>query len=226
MQQLKNIENMNVPDISQHFQALRKIFVDLLHLQIKMPDSMRLYLLLESDQPPRSPNTISDIDLYGLSSTTISTESKDHRDSVSELDEILVDFKANCDVLDQDRNADPSPSAEGNGSNDSSMQESGRLTRTPIPATTRDPPVPRPSVLMEPQRAHRNQTSTSDDEGEVDPCYQPTQRQKRQVEQDDLETGKYWNIAPDDIIERMELPLVPIPISHGNVLFHEFHVTR
>lgn len=83
--QLKYIENLAVTDLAPRSAALRKILMDLLHLQLKIPTTARLHLLLESDNTSESSKTMSTFDLYSLFSTTISTETKSCRETVSEL---------------------------------------------------------------------------------------------------------------------------------------------
>lgn len=209
-QQLKYIENMNVRDLAQHSPSFRKIFMKLLHLQVKLPDNTRLYLLLESEHPPVSGNTISDFDLFSLFSTTIYNESKDHRENVDELGELLVDFKANCGV----------PREVPDGQSKPNLASSSTET-VGIAAGQDDPPL---RTALRTQRSDQG-TTTNNHETRNSVLPAPTgvneeDRDDRNVENDDSDIN--WKVVPEDVIEAMVLPpWFPSPHREFTPLFKE-----
>lgn len=95
-QQLKYIENVNVPPLASLTTEFIKLFMQVLNLQVKLPQSVRLHLLMESDLPPSSSNSIESMDLYNLFSPTICTDSNPRADSISAFGTVLAQFKLYC----------------------------------------------------------------------------------------------------------------------------------
>lgn len=93
-QQLRYVENINIPELKSHSTALRKFFLDILRLQREVPTRGRFHLLYESQQPTSSSHEVVKMEFHSLFSTTICGETEDHRDTTRLLGELLLDF--NC----------------------------------------------------------------------------------------------------------------------------------
>lgn len=179
-QQLRYIENMNVPDLNHHTTKLRKIFVDLLHLQVDLPAHTRFHLLLESEQRTNSPGKVTNVDLFSLFSTTISTETTARRDSICLLGELLVDFKLLCESEGSAPPTNPSPAHTVNNAHNGSSSHSNQT----IPGTVS--PLPNTVETAAPSQGD----STSHDECD-----------------DDCEDyNNEWFVAPDEVMAKMQLP--------------------
>lgn len=109
--QMRYIETACMSALSAHTNSVKKIFMDLLHLQLKLPPMSRYHLLYESEQSPGT-NTDSSIftayDLFSLFSPTISTETRDRRDNIAMIGEVIADFKLLCTEERVRDNAPPS----------------------------------------------------------------------------------------------------------------------
>lgn len=69
--QLRYLENMSVPELRVHTAAVRKLFMDLLHIQSQMPSTTRFHLLMENERTAPSADAV-DIEWFSLFSTTVS----------------------------------------------------------------------------------------------------------------------------------------------------------
>lgn len=76
--------------------TLRRLFMELLNLQGRIPSSARLHLLLEADRTPATSETLN-VELFSLFSTTVSNETTARRNSTCLLGEALMNFRLHCD---------------------------------------------------------------------------------------------------------------------------------
>lgn len=95
-QQLKYIKILTVPQLKDYVPELQKLFLGMLALQVNLPSSHRFHSLLETEYPSAASSEFKNIDLFRLFSSTVSTETRDLRNSVSIMVELLVDFKLIC----------------------------------------------------------------------------------------------------------------------------------
>lgn len=94
--QLRYIERISLPHLRNHTSAVLKIFLDLLHLQLRFPPSIRFQLLMGYQDETATSESLSAIDIFSMYSPTVSMESEQRRTTVSSLAEILVQFKLLC----------------------------------------------------------------------------------------------------------------------------------
>lgn len=197
--QLCYLENMSVPALREHMSAIRKLFIDLLTLQAKVPSSARFQLFLEAERKPPSADTVS-IELFSLFSTTVSNETKARRDSACLLGEALLDFKLLCD---SERNQAPLHT----------MQSANTAPTPPIPSARQmETTVPHPATVgnteegqITAQPSHR--TSNPDTSSQHTTTDRNNSAQADVDDDPDGDISSGWVVAPPHISAEMVLPV-------------------
>lgn len=210
--QMRYIDNSCVSQLRQHTHAVKKIFTDILQLQLKLPESARLHLLFESEHVPSAVGTpqFKTVDLFSLFSPTVSTESENRRDNISMLGELLVDFKH---ITDSDRHsAPPQTTATSNridrstdrptiinGPQDFQAPPSQNVAAQHTSAQTMpDSSTGRSSRPVPAQPSHARSTT------DIPVGMRPRTGPPDEHDTDDL--NDEWITAPDSIMLHMDLP--------------------
>lgn len=182
-QQFKYVENLTDPTLRDHIPALRKIFLGMLSLQVKLPSSHRFHILLETEHPSEESAEFNHIDLFSLFSSTVSTETSDCRSSVSILGELLVDFKFMCD-------------SEGS----SAVHNTGTQSAVNVPRQISDPSPPSTdnSIQGEVQPIEQQATRPESSQAQAANAHDSD-------EDEPQHTAKNY-VPPEPILAKMKLP--------------------
>lgn len=105
--QMRYIDKSSISGLSGHTAAVKRLFMSLVDLQLKLPPTSRFHLFFEREHSSGSTQSeFTAYDLFSLFSPTVSTESRDRRGNISMIGEIIAEFKLLCD------SERPSPSNE------------------------------------------------------------------------------------------------------------------
>lgn len=155
--QMRYIENSCISGISDHVAAVKKIFMLLLHLQLRLPPTSRLHLLFESEHRPQSssPSNSSGhtaYDLFSLFSPTISTESRARQDNISMIGEVIADYSILCNT--ERHTSSPQPGTPSPGFRTTSQPSQHNSSNTSVRGNEmhKDPAPALPSTFPESQQ--------------------------------------------------------------------------
>lgn len=204
-QQLKYIENLTAPGLREHIPSLRKLFLSMLTLQVKLPSSFRFHFLLESEHPKEDSSEFTNIDLFSIFSSTVLTETSDRRKSVSILGELLVDFKMMCN-------------AEGS----STVPAPGQRATQAVNDNERDSSRPAPI-------SNNNDIDCTHNHDDGNPSVTPQSEQENAQSGSDDDTpestAKHY-VPTESIINQVKLPhWFPDPMKEENEYFTDSVLT-
>lgn len=193
-QQLRYIENHNVTALKSHTSALRKLFVDTLQLQMKLPPNYRFHILFESESSSDTTTDLSQVDLFTLFSPTISNDTPARREINCLLGELLTDSKLQCYSEVSDNLTPPVP--------DQTPPTPPRTPSTPATAqaTTANHPQVGPSQSEQPHTPATQRTVCP-----TAGSQQPQVAQQLNATVQDPLPGERA-MAPDRVMAKMTLP--------------------
>lgn len=196
--QLTYIENSRVSRLRDHTAALKRIFHELLQLQLKLPDTGRFHLLFESQNGSvtTSAARVTSVDLFSIFSPTVSTETHERRDNICTMGEVLVDFKKICDAerplpppTTTSAPLEPSTTRSAAHGVSPTTVQSDAASAGQLNATTGVTAQPSPSTSQD-----RPQQANGEDDGEID------------IDGDDSSLQQKWFTVPQTVLDRMLLP--------------------